>query len=193
MSANRSTKSTPAENEDSTDASCMQEKARLRYRPCVGIMLLNRKGKVFVAQRKDVASQAWQMPQGGIDRGESPREAAIRELEEEVGTDRAEIIAESRHWLTYDLPPEVVPTVWNGRFRGQTQKWFVLRFLGTDDDIDLATKKPEFSAWKWVDVSALPDLIVPFKRPIYSQLVKEFAALARCVEDCHSKRVSAPG
>ena len=118
------------------------------------------------------------MPQGGIDEGETPRQAALREMLEELGTDKAEIIAESKDWLTYDLPGEIIPKVWGGRFRGQAQKWFVLRFLGEDGDIDLETDHPEFSTWKWVDMAALPDLIVPFKREIYTRLVEEFSHLS---------------
>ena len=147
----------------------------LPYRPGVGIMLLNSHGKVFVAQRLDMPSAAWQMPQGGIDKGENPLDAAWRELKEEIGTDKAEVVGESRDWHRYDLPIELVPKLWRGRFRGQTQKWFVFRFLGRDEDIDIATEKPEFSDWKWADMADLPDLIVPFKRALYRQLVEEFA------------------
>ncbi len=150
---------------------------QLPYRPGVGIMLLNRDGKVFVAQRIDMPSAAWQMPQGGIDKGESPLAAAWRELKEETGTDRAEIIGESRDWYCYDLPADLVPRLWHGRFRGQTQKWFAFRFLGRDEDIQIDTETPEFSNWKWADMSALPDLIVPFKRALYSQLIDEFGHL----------------
>jgi len=145
----------------------------LPYRQGVGIMLLDRRGKVFVAQRIDMPSTAWQMPQGGIDKGESPLEAAWRELKEETGTDKAEVIGESSDWYNYDLPVDLAPKLWRGRFRGQTQKWFVFRFLGGDEDIDIATETPEFSDWKWADVAELPDLIVPFKRPLYSQLIEE--------------------
>ena len=141
-------------------------------------MLLNRRCKVFVAQRIDMPSAAWQMPQGGIDKGESPLAAAWRELKEEVGTDEAELIGQSRDWFDYDLPADLVPKLWRGRFRGQTQKWFVFRFLGRDGDIDLATEKPEFSDWKWADMADLPDLIVPFKRALYIRLVDEFQHLA---------------
>ncbi|MFQ5773696.1 MAG: RNA pyrophosphohydrolase [Kiloniellaceae bacterium] len=154
------------------------EAARLPYRPGVGLMLLNRRGQVFVARRIDTPGAAWQMPQGGIDEGETPREAAWRELREEVGTTKAEIVAESRAWLRYDLPPDLVPKVWGGRFRGQKQKWFALRFLGTDADIDIATAEPEFSAWRWAELDELPELIVPFKRRLYVELVAEFRHLA---------------
>ncbi len=150
----------------------------LPYRRGVGIMLLNRHGQVFVAQRIDMPSAAWQMPQGGIDKGESPLDAAWRELKEETGTDKAEMIGESRDWYCYDLPADLAPKLWRGRFRGQTQKWFVFRFLGRDKDIDIATEKPEFSNWKWAEMSDLPRLIVPFKRSLYLRLVEEFAPFA---------------
>lgn len=150
----------------------------LPYRPCVGIMLFNDRGKVFIARRRDMVSEAWQMPQGGIDEGESPREAAFRELEEEIGTARAEVLAETEDWLEYDLPAELVPQLWSGRFRGQTQKWFAMRFTGDDRDIDIETDKPEFLAWKWTCVAALPDLIVPFKRALYAELVRRFGHFA---------------
>jgi putative (di)nucleoside polyphosphate hydrolase len=150
----------------------------LPYRRGVGILLLNREDRVFVAQRIDSQVDAWQMPQGGIDPGESPRAAVRREMQEEIGTDRAEVIAESREWLRYDLPADLQRRVWDGRYRGQEQKWFAMRFLGLDSDIDIATEHPEFNDWKWTSLQALPDLIVPFKRPLYRRLVEEFAELA---------------
>ncbi len=159
------------------------EIAHLPYRAGVGAMLIDRAGRVFVAQRIDSPSDAWQMPQGGIDDGESPRQAVLRELREETGTAKAEIIAEARDWVRYDFPAELVPKLWGGRFRGQEQKWFALSFLGTDADIDIATEEPEFRAWRWVDPAELPDLIVPFKRRMYEDLVAEFGHLTAGLRD----------
>ena len=144
------------------------------YRRCAGIMLLNARNEVFVARRRDMPSAAWQMPQGGIDDGETPAEAALRELREEIGTDRAEIIAESLRWFSYDLPAELADRLWGGRYRGQTQKWFALRFTGGDADIDLETHEPEFIEWKWIAPEMLPEVIVPFKRRLYAELLLEF-------------------
>jgi putative (di)nucleoside polyphosphate hydrolase len=150
----------------------------LPYRAGIGLMLFNRAGHVFVARRIDMQSNAWQMPQGGIDAGETPRAAALRELKEEVGTDKAKIVAESRGWYRYDLPPELQGWVWGGRYRGQRQRWFALRFYGGDDDIDIHTKHAEFSAWRWTPIATLPRLIVPFKRDLYVALIDEFGHLA---------------
>lgn len=155
--------------------------AGLPYRPGVGLMLLNARGLIFVAQRIDMPSSAWQMPQGGIDPGETPQQAALRELREEVGTDKVEIIAESRDWVRYDLPADLAAKLWAGRYRGQEQKWFVMRFLGTDGDIDIATPEPEFSAWRWAEPAELPKLIVPFKRDLYRRLIGEFADVVAAV------------
>jgi putative (di)nucleoside polyphosphate hydrolase len=147
----------------------------LGYRPAVGIMLLNGQREAFVAHRIDMPGMpAWQMPQGGIDPGETPSEAALRELREEIGTDKAEILAESRAWLCYDLPPDIAGAIWGGRYRGQRQKWFVMRFTGSDADIDLATEHPEFDAWQWAPSEQLPELIVPFKRQLYIDVLTEF-------------------
>jgi 8-oxo-dGTP pyrophosphatase MutT (NUDIX family) len=143
------------------------------YRRGVGIMLLNNRNEVLVGRRAD-AKDAWQMPQGGLDENEDPRDAAFRELREEIGTDKAEIIAESKAWLRYDLPPELRKR-WDNRWRGQQQKWFVMRFLGVDADIDVATEQPEFSGWKWIPVERLPELIVSFKRQLYVDLLRELA------------------
>jgi putative (di)nucleoside polyphosphate hydrolase len=147
----------------------------LPYRPCVGVMLFNPKGLVFVGSRIDRdGGEAWQMPQGGIDEGEDLREAALRELYEETGIRKAKIVAENRGWLTYDLPHELLGKALKGKFRGQTQKWFLARFTGTDKDVKLDLHEPEFEAWRWVPVEDLPNLIVPFKRAIYEALVAEF-------------------
>lgn len=145
----------------------------LPYRLGVGIILMNAEGLVFVAERIDTPG-AWQMPQGGIDAGEDPLPAAFRELEEETGTAKAELLVESRDWLAYDLPEDIRGKVWKGRYRGQKQKWFLFRFTGTDSDIDIATEHPEFSAWKWVPPRHLPALIVGFKQDLYRQVVAEF-------------------
>lgn len=147
------------------------------YRRNVGIMLLNSQNWIFVGQRRDMPSAAWQMPQGGIDKGESPRQAALRELEEEAGTDKATILAESAGWLTYDLPEELRQKLWRGRWRGQSQKWFVMRFTGQDDDININTKHPEFSHWQWAPADRIVDMIVPFKRDLYQAVLGEFAEL----------------
>jgi putative (di)nucleoside polyphosphate hydrolase len=148
--------------------------AAMPYRFGVGMMVVNADAEVFVGQRIDTTMEAWQMPQGGIDEGEDPRAAALRELEEEIGTDRVEIIAETRDWLTYDLPPEIVPRVWKGRYRGQRQKWYLMRFTGSDADIDLEAHHPEFEAWRWMPVERLPEVIVPFKRTLYQQILEAF-------------------
>ncbi|WP_431862383.1 RNA pyrophosphohydrolase [Azospirillum sp.] len=149
------------------------DRESLPYRPCVGIMLLNGRGQVFVARRRDT-TDAWQMPQGGIDEGETVHEAALRELEEEIGTGAAEILAETVEKLRYDLPDHLLGKVWKGRWRGQEQVWVAARFTGTDADIDLATEHPEFDAWTWVDAADLTALIVPFKKPVYESVLAEF-------------------
>lgn len=153
-----------------------EEISALPYRHGVGILLLNRENKVFVAQRLDMKTAAWQMPQGGIDPDEDPLRTAFREMKEEIGTDRAEVIAEA-DWISYDLPRDLVPKLWKGRYRGQRQKWFAMRFLGSDADIDINGPEPEFSEWCWAEFEELPDLIVPFKRALYLQLVGEFRHL----------------
>lgn len=147
------------------------------FRPCVGLMLIGPDGRILVARRSDLAGEAWQMPQGGIDPGESPRVAALRELREEIGTDKAEIIGESRRWLHYELPANLQGKALGGRWRGQSQKWFALRFTGRESDIRLGGDDPEFVEWKWVELEALPALIVAFKRPVYEAIVEEFRPL----------------
>ncbi|MFQ5565462.1 MAG: RNA pyrophosphohydrolase [Paracoccaceae bacterium] len=151
----------------------------LPYRPCVGLVILDAAGRIFAGQRIDGMYDAWQMPQGGIDAGETPRQAALRELAEETGIapDKAEIIRESRGWLAYDLPRHLVPRLWGGRFRGQKQRWFALRFNGADRDVNIATAEPEFRAWAWMAPGELIGCIVPFKRDTYTRVFAEFADL----------------
>lgn len=149
---------------------------KLPYRPCVGIALFNARGLVFVGQRIDQTAEAWQMPQGGIDPGESPEDAAFRELVEEIGTNKASILGEHPDWLTYDLPPELLGKVWKGRYRGQKQKWFAMRFDGEDQDINLVTEHPEFHCWQWAELARSPQMIVPFKRAIYEEIARAFAS-----------------
>ena len=153
-----------------------EEIQKLPYRPCVGVMLVNLNGEVFVGQRIDTAAAAWQMPQGGVDANEALREAALRELWEETGVtaDLVDVEAESRDWLTYDLPHDLVPKIWKGRYRGQKQRWFLMRFLGDDDQIRIDTDHPEFSDWRWIEPSKLAANIIPFKRQIYEAVVDEF-------------------
>ncbi|GLT02755.1 RNA pyrophosphohydrolase [Sphingobium jiangsuense] len=151
----------------------------LPYRPCVGMMLVNMDGKVFVGQRLDSEVEAWQMPQGGIDPGEEPRDTALRELGEETGIapDLVNIIARAREELFYDLPDELVGKIWGGKYRGQRQTWFLMRFLGTDADVNIRTAHQEFRDWRWVVPEELPELIVPFKKKLYRDLVQEFQHL----------------
>ena len=150
----------------------------LPYRKNVGIMVINREGRVFAGQRVDNPEPAWQMPQGGIDEGETPREAALRELVEETGipASAVEIVAEAPEWITYDLPAELVPRIWGGRYRGQKQRWFLMRFLGEDELIGIATDDPEFREWAWLDPDELVESIVPFKRAAYRAVLEAFAS-----------------
>jgi putative (di)nucleoside polyphosphate hydrolase len=152
--------------------------AKLPYRRNVGLMVLNDEGHVWVGQRKDRYKDAWQMPQGGVDKGEDARAAALRELEEETGitAELVDVVAETDDWLPYELPHDLIPQLWKGRYRGQEQKWFLLRFSGTDAHINIETKEPEFSAWKWMAPAELPEAIVPFKREVYARVLAAFAA-----------------
>ncbi|KQM66732.1 MULTISPECIES: RNA pyrophosphohydrolase [unclassified Sphingomonas] len=154
------------------------DKTHLPYRPCAGVMLLNRERLVFVGQRLDSTLEAWQMPQGGIDDGEAPIDAAIRELREETGVaaDKVRLIAENPDELLYDLPDDMIGKIWKGKWRGQRQRWFLFGFDGTDADIDIRTPEPEFRAWRWADPADLPAMIVPFKKALYEQVLAGFAA-----------------
>ena len=160
----------------------------LPYRPCAGMMVLNRTGLVFVGRRTDGPehidpTHVWQMPQGGIDENEVPYAAALRELYEETSIRSVQKLGEIAEWLTYDLPGKVVKTAWNGKYRGQKQKWYALRFTGKDAEIDIddpgGGHKPEFVEWRWVEMRELPDLVIPFKRRTYERVVKEFQRFAR--------------
>ncbi|MEO0357626.1 MAG: RNA pyrophosphohydrolase [Pseudomonadota bacterium] len=154
------------------------DRSKLKYRPNVGLMILNPAGEVFVGQRTDRYTDAWQMPQGGIDAGEDPLPAALREMEEETGitADKVTLVAESETWLPYELPDDLIPKLWGGKYRGQEQKWFLFQFTGTNADINIQTKDQEFSDWKWLAPAALLDSIVPFKRSVYSAVLQEFEA-----------------
>ena len=156
----------------------------LPYRPCVGLMVLNRAGLVFIGRRKNGpehvdATHAWQMPQGGVDPGEDPWPAALRELHEETNIRSVEKLAEIAEWLAYDIPRDIVGQAWKGKYRGQRQKWFALRFTGDESEIDIAhpegAHKPEFTDWRWEPMKNLPGLVIPFKRPVYERVVEEFA------------------
>jgi len=160
----------------------------LPYRPCVGMMVLNRDGRVFIGRRSEGPehiddTHVWQMPQGGIDRDEDAWPAALRELYEETSIRSVERLGAIDDWLTYDIPREIVGRAWGGKYRGQTQKWFALRFSGDDGEINIATPgggahDPEFIAWRWEPIANLPDLVVPFKRPVYERVVREFSRFA---------------
>jgi putative (di)nucleoside polyphosphate hydrolase len=159
----------------------------LPYRPCVGLMVINREGRVFIGRRSNGpehvdATHSWQMPQGGVDEGEDTYDAALRELYEETNIRTVEKLAEMPEWLCYDIPREIVGQAWKGRYRGQTQKWYALRFTGSDGEIAVAHPagghKPEFLEWRWEPMQNLPALVIPFKRPVYERVVHEFARFA---------------
>lgn len=148
----------------------------LPYRPCAGVVLVNAEGRIFAGRRIDNPIDAWQMPQGGLDDGEDPRDAALRELREETGIapEDCEIVAEIPGWVRYDLPPELVGKIWKGRYGGQVQKWFLVRFTGRDDQIDIRTEHPEFDAWRWMTPDEVAGKIVPFKRAVYQEILAAF-------------------
>lgn len=166
----------------------MTETDGLPYRPCVGVMLINAEGRIFVGRRADRGDAPegigtwWQMPQGGVDPGEEPEAAARRELAEETGVRSARIVAQTRNWLTYDLPGELIGIAWEGRYRGQKQMWFAARFEGPESEIDIGPRdghEQEFDAWQWVTLAELPALVVPFKRKVYLRVIEELGASAR--------------
>lgn len=163
--------------------------SQFAYRPCVGIALFNAEGLVFIGRRRSkrsndqaTAGYEWQMPQGGIDLGELPRAAALRELREETSVSSVSFLAEAPHWLTYDLPVDVTRKAWRGRYKGQTQKWFAFRFEGDEREINILKPdggyKPEFDAWRWERIERLPELIIPFKRQVYEDVVSQFRPFA---------------
>lgn len=151
--------------------------AHLPLRPGIGIMILNNKNQVFVGKRID--SRGWQMPQGGIDLGETPSSAALREMEEEIGCGKGKIIAESKKWYSYNLPDSLIPKLWNGKYCGQKQKWFLIEYHGMDEEINLLTDIPEFEDWQWIDVAELTKIVVPFKRKLYKKVLSEFHEIIR--------------
>ena len=151
-----------------------------KYRKCVGMMILNANKEILVGRRLDHPSGFWQMPQGGIDENENPKEAVWREMMEEIGTNKAKLIKVSNQWINYDIPPETLKTLpWGHKYIGQRQKWFAFEFLGEDNDINVGTDNPEFSEWKWAELDSIVDNIVPFKRNVYSVILEEFNDLLK--------------
>ncbi|MEC7245656.1 MAG: RNA pyrophosphohydrolase [Pseudomonadota bacterium] len=151
------------------------EYSKRPYRPCVGIMLINDNGHIFGGQRIDNRAEAWQMPQGGIDAGEDVETACFREMREEIGTNKADILSIHPEWLNYDIPLPLADRLWGGSYRGQSQKWVALRYTGQDSDINIATEQPEFFSWQWMSPADLIQLAVPFKRPVYEDIMTQFA------------------
>ena len=151
------------------------EYSKRPYRPCVGIMLINDNGHIFGGQRIDNRAEAWQMPQGGIDAGEDVETACFREMREEIGTNKADILSIHPEWLNYDIPLPLADRLWGGSYRGQSQKWVALRYTGQDSDINIATEEPEFFSWQWMSPADLIQLAVPFKRPVYEDIMTQFA------------------
>ena len=179
----------------------MDTERTLPYRPCVGMMVINREGLIFIGRRTSGpehvdAVRSWQMPQGGIDADEDPYRAALRELREETSISSVELLAQSQRWYTYDLPPELIGKAWNGRFRGQTQKWYALRFTGADQEIDIlhpaGGHEPEFVQWRWARPHELLELVVPFKRRVYEQVLEEFAPVLKQVRAASEPPLSGP-
>ena len=160
------------------------EQEYLPYRQCAGIVLFNGSGMVLVGKRIDQISEAWQMPQGGIDANEEPLEAALRELEEEINTANVEILAESKNWYQYDLPKNLRGKLWKGKYRGQNQKWFAMKYLGEDNEIQpQSVQKPEFDDWKWVDIEDLPRVAIKFKQDIYRSISVEFYEISKSLRE----------
>lgn len=150
---------------------------KLPYRPGVGMMIIDKENRIFVGKRIDTRISAWQMPQGGIDLGETPSVAALREMEEEIGCNKGSIIAESRFWYSYDVPKILVSKLWGGNFRGQKQKWFLIRFEGIDEEINIHTAHAEFSEWRWASTEEFLSIVIPFKRKLYKAVMREFSTL----------------
>lgn len=150
---------------------------KLPYRRGVGMMIINNEGQVFLGKRVESKYEAWQMPQGGIDNAETPSKAVQREMMEEIGCNKGEIIAETKKWYSYDIPEFLVSKLWDGKYKGQKQKWFLIRFTGENSDIDIQTDNPEFREWCWADITDLPQLIVPFKKLLYDAVLEEFTPL----------------
>ncbi|MBX6323344.1 MAG: RNA pyrophosphohydrolase [Rhodospirillaceae bacterium] len=155
-------------------------------------MLIDGRGRILIGRRLDTPGEAWQMPQGGIDESETPEQAAWREMREEVGTDKAELLGTTREWVRYDLPPDLAGRLWGGAYRGQEQKWFAFRFTGQDSDIDIARYEPEFAEWRWIDPAELLRIIVPFKRELYARVIEELSPFIALCRDGRAKASARP-